>query len=49
MNEIINRFLLTGKKFMPEMHVRLPRFTYNACRLLTKHRKRIKKFKETGD
>ena len=31
MNEIINKFLLAGDKFMPEMHLRQPRFTYSAC------------------
>ena len=27
MNEIVNKFLLAGDKFMPEMHLRQPRFT----------------------
>ena len=31
MNEIVNKFLLAGYKFMPEMHLRQPRFTYSAC------------------
>ena len=31
MNEIINKFLLAGDKFMPEMHLRQPGFTYPAC------------------
>ena len=31
MNEIVNKFLLTGDKYMPEMHLRQPRFTYCAC------------------
>ena len=26
-NEIINKFLLAGDKFMPEMHLRQPGFT----------------------
>ena len=30
MNEIVNKFLLAGYKFMPEMHLRQPRFTYSA-------------------
>ena len=34
---------------MPEMHLRQPRFTYSACRLFTKSKGRIQKFKETGD
>ena len=49
MNNIINKFLLAGDKFMPEMHLRQPQFTYSACRPFTKHKQRIQKFKETGD
>ena len=49
MNNIINKFLLAGDKFMPEMHLRQPRFTYSACGPFTKHKKRIQKFKETDD
>ena len=36
MNEIINKFLLAGDKFLPEMHVRWPRFTYSTCGPFTK-------------
>ena len=49
MNEIVNKFLLTGDKFMPEMHLKQPRFTYSACVPFTKNKERIKKFKETED
>ena len=49
MNNIINKFLLPGDKFMPEMHLRQPQFTYSACGPFTKHKQRIQKFKETGD
>ena len=49
MNRIVNKFLLTGYKFMPEMHLRQPRFTYNAYGPFTKNKGRIKKFKEIGD
>ena len=49
MNNIINKFLLAGDKFMPEMHVRQPQSTYSACGPFTKHKQRIQKFKETGD
>ena len=50
MNEIVNKFLLAGHKFMPEMYFKQPRFTYSACRPCTKKSKeRIQKFKETGD
>ena len=34
---------------MPEMHLKQPRFTYNACGPFTKNKERIQKFKETGD
>ena len=49
MNNIINKFLLAGDKFMPEMHLRQPRFVYSACGLFTRHKERIKEFKRTGD
>ena len=49
MNDIINKFLLAGDKFMPEMHLRQPQFTYRACSPFTKNKERIQKFKETGD
>ena len=49
MNEIINKFLLAGDKFMPEMHLKQLGFTYSACRPFTKNKERIQKFKETGD
>ena len=46
---VLGEFLLAGDKFMPEMHLRHPKFTYSACGPITKHKKRIQKFKETGD
>ena len=49
MNNIINKFLLAGDKFMPEMHLRQPRFVYSACGPFTRHKERIKEFKHTGD
>ena len=49
MNEIVNKFLLAGDKFMPEMHLRQPGFTYSACGPFTKNKERIQKFKETRD
>ena len=49
MNEIVNKFLLVGDKFMPEMHLKQPGFTYSACGLFTKNKERIKKFMETGN
>ena len=49
MNEIVNKFLLAGDKFMPEMHLKQPGFTYRACGPFTKYKERIQKFKGTGD
>ena len=49
MNEIVNKFLMTGDKFLPEMHLRQPGFTYSACEVFTKNKEKIQKFKETGD
>ena len=49
MNNVINKFLLAGDKFMPEMHLRQPRFIYSACGPFTRHKERIKEFKGTGD
>ena len=49
MNNIINKFLLAGDNFMPEMHLRQPQFTYSGGGPFTKHKQRIQKFKETGD
>ena len=39
MNEIVNTFLLVGDKFMPEMHLKQPGFTYSACGPFTKTKK----------
>ena len=49
MNEIVNKFLLVGDKFMPEMHLRQSGFTYSACGPFTKNKERIQRFKETRD
>ena len=49
MNSIINKFLLAGDKFMLEMHLRQPQFVYIASGPFTRHKERIKKFKQTGD
>ena len=47
MNEIINTFLLAEEKYMPEMHLKHPGFTYSACGPFTTNKERIKKVKET--
>ena len=49
MNNVINKFLLAGDKFMREMHLRQPQFVYSACGPFTRHKERIKKFKPTSD
>ena len=49
MNEIVNKFLLAGDQFMPEVHLRQPRFTYSTCGPSTRNKEIIQKFKETGD
>ena len=49
MNKVINKFLLVGDKFMPEMHLRQPQFVYSACGPFTRNKERIKEFKRTGD
>ena len=38
MNEIVNKFLLGGDKFIPEMHLRQSILTYSACGPFTKSR-----------
>ena len=42
MNEIVNKFLLVGDKFIPE-------FTYSACGPCTREKQRIEKFMQTGN
>ena len=49
MNEVVNKFLLAGNKFMPKMHLKQHGFTYSACKPFTENKERIQKFKETGD
>ena len=39
MNEIVNKFLLAGDKFMPEMDLKQPEFTDSACGHLLKIKK----------
>ena len=46
MNVIVNKLLLAGDRFMPEMHLR---FAYIACGPFTKNKERIRKSEETGD
>ena len=41
MNEIVNKSWLAGDKFMPEMHLKQPRFTYSVCSQFIKNKQRI--------
>ena len=41
MNKIVNKFLLAGDKFMPEINLKQPVFTYSACGRFTKNKERI--------
>ena len=49
MNNIINKSLLAGDKFMSEMHLRQPQFVYSAYGPFTRRKERIKEFKRQGD
>ena len=40
MNETVNKFLLARNKFIPEMHLRQPGFTYNAEGPFTRNKKK---------
>ena len=49
MSEIVNKLLLVWNKFMPEIHLKQPGFTYSAYGLFTKNKERIEKFMQTGN
>ena len=49
MNEVVNTFLVVGDKFIPEMHLKQPGFTYSACGPFTTNKERIEKFMQTGN
>ena len=49
LNEIVNKFLLVGDKFMRELHLKQPGFTYSACGPFTKNKERIEKFIQNGN
>ena len=42
MSDIVNKFLLAGDRFMPEMHLRQPGFTCSVCGPFTRNRKNPK-------
>ena len=49
MNETVNKFLLSGDKFMPELHLKQPGFAYSGCGSFTKNKERTEKFMQTGN
>ena len=49
MNEIVNKFLVAGNKFMPEVYLKQPGFTYSACGPFTENKETIEKFMQTGN
>ena len=49
MNEIVNKLLLAGDKFMPEIHLKQLGFTYSVCGPFTKNKERIEKSMQTGN
>ena len=49
MNELVYKCLLSGDKFMPEMHLKQPGSTYIACGPWIKNKETIEKFMLTGN
>ena len=49
MNEIANKFLLAGDKFIPELHLKQPGFTYSVCCPFNRNKERTEKFMQTGN
>ena len=45
-NKIVNKFLLSGDKFMLETHLKQPGFTYKTCGPSTKNKERIQNLKK---
>ena len=46
MDEIINKFLLAEDKFIWEIHLKQPGFTYSTCGSFTKNKGRMKNLKQ---
>ena len=44
MNEFVNTFLLVGDKFMSELHLKQPGFTYSTCGRSTGNKETTEKF-----
>ena len=49
MNEILNKFLQAGDKFMRKLHLKQPGFTYTTRGPFSRNKKRIEKFMQTGN
>ena len=49
LNEIVDKYLVAGDTFMPEMHLKQPGFTYSACGSFSKNKERIEKLMQTGN
>ena len=47
MYEVLSKFLLMVDKFMSEVHLKQPGFTYSACSPFAKKKERIQKFMQT--
>ena len=45
MNKIAKKNFLAGDRFVSEMHLNQPGFTYSGCRAITKNEIRIQKLK----
>ena len=43
---MVNKLLLARHKFIPEIHLKQPRFTYSACGPFTKTKKEFKHLKK---
>ena len=46
---LLIKFLLIEDKFLSELNLKQPGFTYSACGLFTKHSKNMLKFREKGN
>ena len=49
MNQVVNKFLIVGDKFMSDLHLKQPRFIYSACDLFTRNKERTEQFIQTGN
>ena len=49
MNNIVNKLLLAGNRFMPKVYLRQHGFMYSACGAFTKNKRRIQILKQTGN